>query len=427
MSDLILSIRHWSGGQRKRAVCIAFAGATLVSVALCWKFRSIFNEPDSDQYLSMANHRMDQVMLPFACRQLGILLVQAFSHLLHLSIAHSFFLEGALSFAVLLGTVLYLLVRSGAPGWMVPAIAGLLFWTRQLEDLALPDLFYAALLCALLLLLWRRQMMLAALMMFPLMVARESTLLTVVCLLIAGGRRLRLREASAALLATGGGMLTVKRLTVDAMPNREHISPMFYMVAKMPWNFLKNVLGLGPWANVYPSCAVPRWQMALHLGPLHAIGFCAPDYSYLLQAIAAGLASFGLFPLLLFKLRRMRIAPDNGLRGDAIFLRFCVLYGVASFVLTPLLGVSFLRLYFYSWPLFLVALPILMGAARASVASTPAALLFLALHLGLSWSLMFFDPWPVILIAMVVYPAGWLLLRSAWRTGLESGAAVVDA
>jgi hypothetical protein len=270
-------------------------------------------------------------------------------------------------------------------------------------------------------------MMLAALMMFPLMVARESTLLTVVCLLIAGGRRLRLREASAALLATGGGMLTVKRLTVDAMPNREHISPMFYMVAKMPWNFLKNVLGLGPWANVYPSCAVPRWQMALHLGPLHAIGFCAPDYSYLLQAIAAGLASFGLFPLLLFKLRRMRIAPDNGLRGDAIFLRFCVLYGVASFVLTPLLGVSFLRLYFYSWPLFLVALPILMGAARASVASTPAALLFLALHLGLSWSLMFFDPWPVILIAMVVYPAGWLLLRSAWRTGLESGAAVVDA
>ena len=184
-----------------------------------------------------------------------------------------------MSFGVLLGTVLYLLLRSDAPRWMVPAIAGLLFWSRQLEDLALPDLFYGALLSCLLLLLWRGRLMLAALTMFPLMVARESTLLTVACFLIAGGRRLRVREAVTAVLATGAGMLLVKRLTVDALPNGEHISPMFYMVAKMPWNFLKNVLGLNPWANVYPSCAAPRWQMTLHLGPLHAIGLCISRFS----------------------------------------------------------------------------------------------------------------------------------------------------
>ena len=76
-------------------------------------------------------------------------------------------------------------------------------------------------------------------MMFPLMVTRESTLLTLACFLIAGGRRLRLREAAASILATAAGMSIVHRLTRDAMPNREHISPMFYMVAKMPWNFLK--------------------------------------------------------------------------------------------------------------------------------------------------------------------------------------------
>ncbi len=427
MADLILSIRHWSGRWRRRAFWLAFAGATLVSISVCWRFGDFFHEVDSDQYLSMANHRMDLVMLPFACRQLGVLLVQAFAHLLHLSIARSFILEGALSFGVLLGTVLYFLLRSDAPRWMVPAIAGLLFWSRQLEDLALPDLFYGALLSCLLLLLWRGRLMLAALTMFPLMVARESTLLTVACFLIAGGRRLRVREAVTAVLATGAGMLLVKRLTVDALPNGEHISPMFYMVAKMPWNFLKNVLGLNPWANVYPSCAAPRWQMTLHLGPLHAIGLCSADFHYPIYAIALALASFGLFPLLLFKLRRVCIGPANGLGRDAVFLRFCVLYGVASFVLTPLLGESFLRLYFYSWPLFLVALPILMGSARATLASTPAALLFLALHLGLSWSLMFFDPWPVIWIAAIVYPAGWLLLQSAWRSGADTGAAGVDA
>jgi hypothetical protein len=420
MQDLILSMRLSSDRWRKQAVWFAFAGTTLLSVAVIWKHGSVFREPDSSQYLAMANHRMDLVMLPFACRQLGILIVQAVAHLLHLSIAHSFFLVGALSFGILLGTVLFFLVRSGAPRWMVPAIAGLLFWPQQLEYLLLPDLVYAALLCCLLLLLWRQHMMLAALMMFPLMVARESTLLTVVCFLIAGGLRLRLREAVAAVLATAAGILTVMRLTLDALPNQEHISPMFYMAAKMPWNFLKNVLGLNPWANVYRACEMPRWQMPLHLGPLHAIGLCPLDFNYPLRAIAATLASFGLFPLLLFKLRRVRIEPINRLDHDAIFLRFCALYGAATFVLTPLLGVSFLRLFFYSWPLFLVAMPILMGAARASLASTPAALLFLAMHLCLSWSLMFFDPWRVIWIALVVYPAGWLLLKRAWRTSPET-------
>jgi len=417
MADMILSMRLWSGRRRSRAFWYAFVGTALFSGVLTWKLGTVFQESDASQYLAMANHRKDLIMMPFASRQLGILIVQAFAHLLHLSIAHSFFLEGALSFVVFLGTVLYLLVRSGAPRWMVPAIVGLLFWTQQLEDLLLPDLLYAALLCVFLLLLWRGQMMLAALMMFPLMVTRESTLFTVVCFLIAGGRRLRLRDAVASVLATAAGMLVVRRLTLDALPNKENISPIFYMVAKMPWNFLKNVLGLNPWANVYRACEVPRWQMPLHLGPLHAIGLCAADFSYPLRALAAALASFGLLPLLIFKLRRMHYVPAEQIVRNATFLRFCILYGLASFLMTPLLGESFLRLYFYGWPLFLVALPILMGTARASLASTPAALLFLALHLCLSWTQMFFNSSTTIWIALVAYLAGWLLLRSAWRTG----------
>jgi hypothetical protein len=426
MSKLIVSILYWSVRRRICAFWLAFAGTTLVSVALCWRFGSLFNDIDSYQYMYMANHRMDLVMLPFASRQLGVLLVQAFAHLLHLSIAHSFVLEGAISFGILLATVLYFLARSGAPAWVLPAIAGLLFWTRQLEDLALPDLFYAALLSCLLILLWRGRLMLAALMMFPLMVARESTLLTVACFLIAGGRRLRVREVVTTVLAMGAGMLLVKRLTVDAQPNQEHISPIFYMMAKVPWNFLKNVLGLNPWANLYRSCEVPRWQMPLHMGSLRAIGLCSADFHYPINAIALALASFGLFPLLLIKLRRVYLAPADPMGHDSLFLRFCVLYGIVSFVLTPLLGESFLRLYFYSWPLFLVAMPIMMGSARATLASTPAALLFLALHLCLSWSVMFFDPWPTLWIAAIIYPAGWLLLRSAWRTGPVTGHPIVD-
>jgi hypothetical protein len=125
MADLIHTMRLWNNRQRNRAVWSAFAVVTLLSVAITWKLRSVFQESDAAQYLAMANHRKDLIMLPFASRQLGILIVQAFAHLFHLSIDLSFFLEGALCFAVFLGTVLYLLVRSGAPRWMLPAIAGL--------------------------------------------------------------------------------------------------------------------------------------------------------------------------------------------------------------------------------------------------------------------------------------------------------------
>ena len=425
MPKLIVSIHRLSGRQRICAFWLAFAGATFLSFGMFLKNGNIFNDIDSFHYMSMAKHRMDMAMLPFACRQLGVLLVQASVNLLHLSIANSFILEGAISFGILLTTVLYSLTHSDAPVWVLPAIAGLFFWTLQLENLVLPDLIYAALLSCLLLLLRRGNLMLAALMMFPLMLARESTLLTLVCFLIAGWRILRIREAVAAILATVAGTLLVKHLTIGALSNQEGISPTFYMVAKMPWNFLKNVLGLNPWANVYRSCAVPRWQMPLHIGPLHAIGFCTADFHYPITAIACAFASFGLFPLLFLKLRRVCIESLNKPGSDAIFLRFCLLYGAVSFLLTPLLGESFLRLYFYSWPLFLVAMPILIGAARASFSSTTVALLFIALHLGLSWSWMIFDPLPVIWITLVVYPAGWLLLYNFWQISPETQPAAV--
>jgi hypothetical protein len=60
-----------------------------------------------------------------------------------------------------------------------------------------------------------------------------------------------------------------------------------------------------------------------------------------------------------------------------------------------------------------------MGAARASLASTPAALLFLAMHLSLSWMLLQNNLWLTILLALVVYPAGWLLIRHSWRSSPE--------
>ena len=172
MYDLILSMRQWSKAGRNGFLWGAFMAVAVLSGALTWWLRDAFNIPDSYQYLAMANRQRDLIMLPFAARHLGVLIVQALSSLLHLSIEQSFVVEGGLCFVVFLGVVLYLLGRSSVPWWMIPAVVGMAFWPLQLDDLVLPDLLYAALVCGFLLLLWRSHLMMAALMLFPLMVAR---------------------------------------------------------------------------------------------------------------------------------------------------------------------------------------------------------------------------------------------------------------
>jgi hypothetical protein len=401
-------MREWSSKQRIWAIVLSVAIMAPLSILFAAHLSWIFTQADTANYLSIAAGEGHRAMLPFASRQLGPLIVRGLTHLLHVSVQTGFLIEGVLSLIFFMSGVLYLLVRSGAPRVMLPAVAGLLFWSLQFNALVMPDLFYAALLCGLLLLLYRQNFLAAALMMFPLALARESTLLTLACFLIAGWRRLRTREVVAALVAVVAGMLTVGRLAANALPNREHISPALYLVGKIPWNLLKNIFGLVMSSNSYQACEVPRWTIPLHIGPLRQIGYCS--FAPILPAavIACGLASFGLLFLLLIKVRGVRVT--TGSRQDML-LRFCVVYGVISFVLAPLLGESFTRLFDYSWPLFFVALPILLGAAPTIFSSARAALAFLVMHLLLAWSLIMNSSMLVIGVGVVFCLLGWRLLR----------------
>ena len=207
-------------------------------------------------------------------------------------------------------------------------------------------------------------------------------------------------------------MVVVQRLAVNALPNREHISPMLYLIAKMPWSFMRNVLGIGVWANLYPTCEVPKWQMAVHLGPLRAIGSCGflPDLPP--QEIAVGMAMFGLLPLVAWGLRKQ--ALQTGGRED-LMLRFALLYGTVSFLMAPLLGEAFPRLYGYGWPLHLVALPILLGRSGANFTSVWAAAVFVGLHWFLAWALMWAFPTPLFTVAVGCWVLGGVLLRTSFR------------
>ena len=292
----------------------------------------------------------------------------------------------------------------------------------------LPDLFYTALLCVLLLLLAERRLLLAALMLLPLAIARESTLLTLVCFLLAGWRRISVPVALIAVASTLVGLNIAKHLSATALGNTEHLSPMVYLALKSPWNILRNVFGVQLWADRYPFCGVPQWTRSLSLGPVHRIGYCGFSPEGPVQVLGFALGSFGLLPLLLFKLRRavmgaFKATPEPG----QMLLRFCLVYGLISFPLTPLLGETFQRLYAYSWPLFLVAVPILLARTGANLLTVRGAVLFLGLHLIASWAELRLIDLPQLTVEVVAYLLGWQVLRSFWYAGKAAGGEPIAA
>ena len=262
--------------------------------------------------------------------------MKGLAHGLHWTVERGFVVEGLASLVLMLVAVYFLVLKSKAPRWMLLALAVVPFWGTLLQYLVLPDLWFSMLLAGMLVLIAKERMLLASLMMFPLMVSRESTSLVLVCFLIACWSALRWRDRVAAVVATVAGSVVVSHLAKDAQSNVEHLPQSVYMLAKVPWNFLHNILGIVPWSNVYSKlCGTPAWSMALHAGPVRAVGVCGfSGHSWELIAQAL-LTSFGMLPVLVAVLwwRRDRLATRS------LLLRFTMLYGTVSLVLAPLLGI----------------------------------------------------------------------------------------
>ena len=90
---------------------------------------------------------------------------------------------------------------------------------------------------------------------------------------------------------------------------------------------------------------------------------------------------FGLLPVLLaFLWRKGR----TSWKSESALMRFCLLYGTLSFLISPLIGIALSRTFAYAWPLFAVYLP--SAAARGFTLRRTPAVLFIALHLGVTWT-----------------------------------------
>jgi hypothetical protein len=372
---------------------------------------SVYIAGDARFYEGIATGNYSQVMQPFASRQLGALVVTGLMRLFHCTVERGFVFEGTLSLVVVLVVIYYLVLKTSAPRWLLFAIAFVPFWSFLLQDLVLPDLWYSALLAVMLLMLEGEHLLAASFMMFPLMLSRESTSLTLICFLVATWKQLRWTDRAVAVLSAAAGSIVVSHLAARAQPNSEQLPGLVYMLAKVPWNFLNNVLALAPWSNVNTQfCAVPRFALPIHLGRVHAIGICGFSVTGWVFVSEAALSVFGLLPLLAaYVWWRTRKATDSN-----ALLRFALLYGAASVVLAPVLGTWFTRLIGYAWPVFFVALPILFDRfpqAARKPSHQLAALGFFVTHL-LVFSAAYRWRWLLQLaVNLLLWGIGFLLLR----------------
>jgi hypothetical protein len=159
---------------------------------------------------------------------------------------------------------------------------------------------------------------------------------------------------AASLLA---GLKLTKLLTGPTLGNIHHLGSLAYTILKLPYNFCDSFLGIRLWTNTLAGCP-PTWSMNIPmLGNISQVGICGYVPKMQLILVSAWICEFGLLGILAAFL----VPRWKKVLQQALYMRFCVIYGVACFLLVPLIGSATDRLASYSWPMFLVAVPILYG------------------------------------------------------------------
>ncbi len=214
-------------------------------------------------------------MQPYSARQLAPLLVRGLVHLTGSSVEHAFLVLGVLAFAVFALVVLWLTIRPETPRWVAIAIAGMAFWPFSFNNLAVPDLLFAALVGVLLFSLWRRWDWAAALMLLPLTLSREATALVLLCLIWAGWRRFRWVYGALAVAALAVGGAIVRHLTSGGPGNPEGLFAGVVSAGQGAVEPAANVAGVDLYTNFTPCFKQPLWTAWNgSIGPLRELGVC---------------------------------------------------------------------------------------------------------------------------------------------------------
>jgi hypothetical protein len=346
--------------------------------------------PDAGQYRLLAMGQHGAVPAPFSARILGPAMAGWLGRVTGLGVDTGFLLLGIVCLIALLVLVARLLWSWRAGALIFAAVFLMPFWVDIFHDYYLPDPLHAAILAAILLCLLFGHTGLALLLLLPAYLARESTLLVAICLIFACWRRIRLRSALVGVIAIVCAGVVSRHYAQTGPASVHGMTGGTYILGKLVWSFFKNVLGLPLWSNTLPECT-PVWVKAIppgyHLGAIRAIGVCRPSSWGPTRLLLAWFGVFGIGPALALALWRKIVSPtpriDKRLAGQSIVFRFCIVYGLISILMTPLLGASVDRLVEYGWPFYFVVVPWLLSQSY-DLRSIRAGVL-LVLHLCTCW------------------------------------------
>ncbi len=326
--------------------------------------------PDAFWYRLLALGQRSAVSSPFSGRLLGPAIAGWLGRVTGMGVDAGFLAMGIVCLIALIALLAGLLWSWRAPAVIFAGVFLTPFWVDIVHDYYLPDLLHATILAAILLCLLYGYTGFALLLLLPAYLARESTILVAACLLFACWRRIPLRSALIGLSAVVCGGLISRHFAQTGPASVHGLGGGSYILGKLFWSLFKNLLGLPLWSNTLPECN-PVWVHALpagyHLGAIRAIGICRPSVWGPVRLLLAWFGIFGIGPALavsLWRGMRQMLLPAQGgelasqnLPGLLIVFRFCLVYGVLSILMTPLLGASADRLVEYGWPFYFVVLP----------------------------------------------------------------------
>ena len=196
-------------------------------------------------------------------------------------------------------------------------------------------------------------------------------------------------------------------------PNRHHLPDFVYLGLKLPHEFLKNVLGFRLWSNTL-EFGRPLFKIhlpaALHLGGVHEIGLCEPEFNIPIFTFVTLLTLFGAGPLWVWRARAeaWRGAPP-------LAVQLAGVYGLLAYLLGTSVGDWIDRLIGDGWPLFWLALPWLLARVRERRGAFPLAACLLSLSL-LAWlpAVVFYSRFAkpglgvaVLVVAVMGYVVTW--------------------
>ncbi|HEY3862488.1 MAG TPA: hypothetical protein VGO59_11410 [Verrucomicrobiae bacterium] len=314
-------------------------------------------EIDDQSYRAMAEGKSSQVPSPFTKRAFYPWLCRVVSRCAKLSTPVTCMMLNCAAWGLLAYSLAALLEETAGLPWLS---AIFLLTPVPLESLLLgymPELFHMALLALFFLLLLRRRQQWALAILFLAFITRESTLvLCLVCAWIAWARGER-RLAWGSLLALVAGTAAGAWFVRLGAPNLHHLPDSAYLVFKVGYNFLQNVLGIALWSNsMVPARSAPSitWTLPhfLQLGLVREVGLSF-QWRFPVDTLVALLTVFGVAPLVFPRTWKNRRA----FRELPVAIQVAFGFGAISYLLGPALGAAIFRLPTAGWPLVWIAIP----------------------------------------------------------------------